>query len=155
MNKRQYKKYCKKLKSRSYYTYRYKQIEKVIDKHYPDRGNAIVYIEDSKRGDLKHFKGIYLLRDFVPVSVPGATKIETEEIVFECNPYRNETIEQITDGIEESIFHRTLIENGMRPMDFDGDVCLTDELSSSEISLISKMMEVWKEGISNKEEIEK
>lgn len=64
MNKRQYKKYLKKLKSRSYYTCRYKQIEKIVDKCYPDRGNAIVYIEDSKRGDLKHYKRIYLLKDF-------------------------------------------------------------------------------------------
>ena len=51
--------------------------------------------------------------------------------------------------------HIQVIENEMRKFDFDGDTCSTDDLNSSEKSLISKMIEVWKEGISNNEEAEK
>lgn len=74
MNKRQRKKYEKKLKCKSYYNYRQKRILKIANKyiqnnniHTDDYKLNMVYIIDSKRGDLKHIHKVQLLLNCTPV----------------------------------------------------------------------------------------
>ena len=69
MNKRQYKKYIKKLGCRSYREYRLKKLlepTKDIDLN-SDEFN-IVLINDSRRGDLKHVDSVKVFSNCVPVS---------------------------------------------------------------------------------------
>lgn len=74
MNKRQYKKYLKKLKCRSYYSMRQKRIVDIANKYINTSRNHdfdainMVYIVDSKRMDLKHPHSVKLLCDCTPVS---------------------------------------------------------------------------------------
>lgn len=80
MNKRQYKKYCKKYKQRSYYKVRRKRIIKNIHDKYGSEYNMI-HIIDSHRMDLKHPIKITLFKNVYPTSIRGAgwNKYETVE----------------------------------------------------------------------------
>lgn len=85
MNKRQKKKFDKKLGCRSYYNYRYKKILNNVSKHM-ESGDWL-YIVDSKRMDLKHISKINVLKNVHPMLSPSLQQTQSEfELSFSCNP---------------------------------------------------------------------
>lgn len=71
MNRRQKKKYDKKFGMKSYYNVRRYKIYMMASKYTEDplNGHCIIYVVDSKRGDLKHPVKISLLTNVVPIGM--------------------------------------------------------------------------------------
>lgn len=82
MNKRQYKKWKKKLYKRRYYDVRQAIIYKKALSSCKIEGNCLLYIVDSKRMNLKHPISIRLLCNCEPVTV--STEQKEIDIEFEC-----------------------------------------------------------------------
>ena len=96
MNKRQYKKYVKKLKCRSYYQMRRKRIMMIADKYIklmqpldPYCLN-IVYIVDSKRMNLKHHHSVKLLGNCYPASMNKDNNTTQFTLEFKAGGISNE-----------------------------------------------------------------
>ena len=87
MNKRQYKKYVKKYKRKSYIDVRYETIYDVCNKKCPNTNpncRNIIYIEDSKRMDFKHPVKILLFENSYPISI-GHNYIPGEKVEYSFN----------------------------------------------------------------------
>lgn len=73
MNKRQHKKYIKKLCCKTYYDMRrtiiYNTATKHIHSNSDNNGFNMIYVIDSKRMDLKHPKKVTLLCNCIPKSM--------------------------------------------------------------------------------------
>lgn len=84
MNKRQYKKYLKKYKVKSYYDMRSKLITKNLYARFNEISDVnkynshLIYIIDSKRGDLKHIQKITLFSGTYPVSINSDNIINSD-----------------------------------------------------------------------------
>ena len=66
MNRRKKKKFRKKLNNKTYYNYRRSKIISITNKYKDD--NSILYILDSRRGNLKHLQKVTLLQNVRPTS---------------------------------------------------------------------------------------
>ena len=79
MNTRQKKKFKKKLNCKTYLRFRRKRIIRRCSSQSTDPYQRdIVYIQDSKRMDLKHPLHVYLLKNTYPVSM-GVSNINDKE----------------------------------------------------------------------------
>lgn len=86
MNKRQKKKFEKKLNNKTYYNYRRRKLALLL-KSYTIGENDILCITDSRRMDLKHIDKICVLRN-VTMSQPNLNKDDKAgeiTIEFNCN----------------------------------------------------------------------
>ena len=114
MNKRQKKKFDKKLGCRSYADYRLRRIMKAVRNHYDIGSNDILYIVESKRGKYKCPLKVQLFKDCYPKSMSTGARGNDVELSFTCNspsemlkPY-TDTLNALSDG--DSImtrFYRT------------------------------------------------
>ena len=99
MNKRQKKKFDKKLNNKTYYNYRRCKLALAL-KSYTTGENDILYIVDSKRMDLKHIKEISVLKN-VTILQPKLNKDDNSgefAIEFSCfNTSCNDAVDNAVD----------------------------------------------------------
>lgn len=110
MNKRQRKKFEKKLCKKTYYQYRLERIWKVATKYLTASqvttlldGFNMLYIVDNRRMDLKHVQKVQLLENCYPISMNNPSG--EQDILFEAKPVPtsyNLNFEGLLDFIKEN-----------------------------------------------------
>lgn len=100
MNKRQTKKFKKKLYNKKYINYRRKYYYNIAYNNMPsDTNNNIVLITTTKKGNFKHIHNLSLLTNTYPVAINSSTTEINNLIKFKCSKLKSLTLDELANYV--------------------------------------------------------